>query len=796
MSWFSTSGHEIPWFILLMQAKGNLTATTFLIHRTFIGRRDGVIAPPVKAKHMLLRIMLAVSLIALVNVCSAQVTSGLSKEQLLKEIKKVLPDSTRQRYYNQLGGAYIDEAFRKSEVIDSAFFFLRKAVYLADSSNMANNEITYQGLALLGMAYIRNKEFGSGIKVFDQVVNGYRRKGDKEKEADTRMSEASCLSYFDVYPDIVEQNFKSAFLLYTVCGRAKKKIDVELELANFYIQNNKFFLAEDDLQLALKDTAKNNFYRVPEIYCLLSTASRYEGNFNKALKYAFESVKSLKSDGDSGILVGSYGELALVYQELDQPESSVYWYKKCLDVRAGIPTDRFTYWTAYLTTLQMIKANQTKQAFDLLRKLSSSYPPVHVDEKGSLSQSFAHCYNATRNYDKAEMYFLDMLKQYDKGDKNGEILMIANYDIGKFFATRQYYKRAKPYLEKAAALSRFTTASREMDLHLLLFKVDSAEGNFTAAIQHQQKSKALSDSIFTVTKNQQIEELLIQYQTEKKDQNIRLLEKESKLQHTALVYAHQTRNWLTGVAILFVIISGLLIYNSRLKQRTNKKLQEQRTEIEENNYALQHLVKEKEWLVREIHHRVKNNFQMVMGLLGSQSEYLETNEAIKAMTESQHRIQAMSLIHHKLYQSDNLSAINMVHYIHDLVDYLRDSFDIRQSVLFKLQIEPIELNLNYCIPVGLLLNEAITNAIKYAFPKNTRGEITILFKRITGNELLLVIRDNGVGLPSSFDISRLGSLGLKLMKGLSEDIDGVLTINSNGGTEIMIRFIYDPERAN
>ncbi|NLR78438.1 histidine kinase dimerization/phosphoacceptor domain -containing protein [Chitinophaga eiseniae] len=745
---------------------------------------------------MLLRIILAGSLITFVNLCSAQVTSSLSKAQLLKEIKRELPDSMRQRYYNQLGEAYVAEAFRKNDVIDSAFFFLRKSVYLVDSSNVADNEITRQGLSLLGMAYIRNKDFRSGIKVFDQVINSYKRTGNKEKEADTRMSEASCLSYFDVFPDIVEQHFKSAFLLYTICGKTKKIIDAELELANFYIQNNKFFLAEDDLHLALKDTIKNNFYRVPEIYCLLSTASRYEGNFNKALKYAFKSVNSLKPDRDSDILIICYGELGLVYQELDQLESSIYWYKKCLEVRTGIPTDRFAYWTAYLTILQMIKANQTKQAFDLLRKLSSSYPPVHVDEKASLSQSLAHCYNAMHNYDKAEMYFFDMLKQYDKGDKNSEILMIANYDIGKFFATRQYYKKAKPYLEKAAALSKYTTASREMDLHFLLFKVDSAEGNFTAAIQHQQKSKALSDSIFTVTKNQQIEELLIQYQTEKKDQNIRLLEKESKLQHTALVYAHQTRNWLTGVAILFVIISGLLIYNSRLKQRTNKKLQEQRNEIEENNYALQHLVKEKEWLVREIHHRVKNNFQMVMGLLGSQSEYLETNEAIKAMTESQHRIQAMSLIHHKLYQSDNLSAINMAHYIHDLVDYLRDSFDIRQSVLFKLQIEPIELNLNYCIPMGLLLNEAITNAIKYAFPKNTKGEITILFKRVTGHELLLVIRDNGMGLPSSFDISRLGTLGLKLMKGLSEDIDGVLTINSNGGAEIMIRFIYDPERAN
>ncbi len=105
-----------------------------------------------------------------------------------------------------------------------------------------------------------------------------------------------------------------------------------------------------------------------------------------------------------------------------------------------------------------------------------------------------------------------------------------------------------------------------------------------------------------------------------------------------------------------------------------------------------------------------------MGLLGTQSGYLKNEAAINAIKDSQHRLHTMSLIHQRLYQTENLSAINMPHYIYELVDYLRDSFGTRNRIHFNLQIEPIELNLTHCIPIGLILNEAITNAFKYAFP--------------------------------------------------------------------------------
>lgn len=402
----------------------------------------------------------------------------------------------------------------------------------------------------------------------------------------------------------------------------------------------------------------------------------------------------------------------------------------------------------------------------------------------------AYCYVAMHQYKLAEAEFVAMIDGYKEGTMISELRHIALWDIGKFYVETGQYPKARIYLYKALETGS-STLGRTKDLELLLFKVDSATGRLGSALKHFQTYKRLNDSIFNVAKSRQIEELMIKYEAEKKDQNIRLLENENKLQHTKLRQTNQTRNWIIGFAGLLLIITGLLVNYLLLKHRTNKQLQIQQREIVKKNDSLQHLVKEKDWLVKEIHHRVKNNFHTVMGLLGTQSAYLESQEAIQAISESQHRVQAMSLVHQKLYQSDNLSAINMADYIHELVDYLKDSIVANQKIQFVLRIDPIALALSHCIPLGLVLNEAITNAIKYAFPDHRNGTITVSFKSVMHNRLRLTVSDNGVGLPNNFDIHHATSMGMKLMAGLSDDIDAKLTISTISETVVEIDFPYD-----
>jgi two-component sensor histidine kinase len=238
------------------------------------------------------------------------------------------------------------------------------------------------------------------------------------------------------------------------------------------------------------------------------------------------------------------------------------------------------------------------------------------------------------------------------------------------------------------------------------------------------------------------------------------------------------------IAIVAIVALILLLITLYSRWKINKKSS---AVIASKNLHLEQLVGEKELLVKEIHHRVKNNLQTIISLLESQAFYL-TDEALEAVLDSQHRVHAMSIIHQKLYLIDNGTSINMQLYIKELVLYLSESFAINGRLSIATDIDSIDLDVSKAISVGLILNEAITNAMKYAFPSNRQGHITISLKTIYAESVLLKISDNGVGLPSELNELAPKSLGMKLMYGLSREIGGQLSITGTSGTEISLKF--------
>ncbi|MBU2520682.1 MAG: PAS domain S-box protein [Proteobacteria bacterium] len=199
--------------------------------------------------------------------------------------------------------------------------------------------------------------------------------------------------------------------------------------------------------------------------------------------------------------------------------------------------------------------------------------------------------------------------------------------------------------------------------------------------------------------------------------------------------------------------------------------------------------KEKEVLLREIHHRVKNNMQVISSLLKLQSKSVEDKGSLEMLKESQDRIRAMALVHERLYKSKDLANIDFDEYIKYLVQILFRSYEInREKIRLKLNIGKVKLNIDKAIPCGLIVNELLLNSLKHAFKDGDEGEIEVSLLFINENEVELFVSDNGVGIPEGMDLKNSRSLGLKLVNILTDQIDGKLDLDRSKGTKFQIRF--------
>lgn len=726
------------------------------------------------------------------------------EDSIARLLKTSRPDSNRVKLLHRLSAAWLSEAELSEAAFAALFKHLGEAAALCDSLQLPFTAWKANTLRLMGEAFIRHKNVAKGKSIFMELVKRARDAGDRKEEAGCWSGYADALAKereINAFVHDIETSFRNAMVIYGEIKEAKRELDMILRLATFYYRINDFNKLNQQLVAAIPKSEAAGLYQLSRIYSLLSLENRYSGNYNKALGYALRSVKAMEDSKDSIRADVAYGELGEVYQALGKPVESVIWYKKCLAKREVLPgyPAFYLYRTYGLLIMQLIKCGAQKEALATIQDLRQRKPPHVAEERAVLYQCMAYCYDAGNEYDSAGKYFLKMVESFNEANKTAiiadEIILLAYYDIAEFYVRRWRYSKARPYLEMIMQDMQSVNISKVADVQLLLFKVDSACGNYPAAIKHIQQYKLLTDSITNEIKNREIEQLQIEYETDKKDQEIKLLLKKDQLQQANLRQANIIRNWIAASTVLLalLLIAGYTRY--RFKQRTNKKLEAQQVVINHKNVSLQRLVHEKEWLIKEIHHRVKNNFHIVMGLLGTQSGYLKNDEAIAAVKESRQRIHAMSLLHLKLFQSESLSTIDIREYIYELVDSLKESFDQSASIQFHLEVERMHLELPHVMPVGLILNEAITNVFKHAFPGKGQGNIYISLVYDSGcSGIVLTIADDGAGLPADFSYNNRSTMGLNLMKGLSDDIDGHFTMESNNGTTVRVSFIYSPDQ--
>jgi len=256
----------------------------------------------------------------------------------------------------------------------------------------------------------------------------------------------------------------------------------------------------------------------------------------------------------------------------------------------------------------------------------------------------------------------------------------------------------------------------------------------------------------------------------------------------ALSFSGPGRSLMLLSFILLILAVYYNLRQIRIIAAKDQQLFAMEKDLSERNFCLGQINEEKDWLVKEIHHRVKNNLQIIISLLNTQSSYLTNTEAREAIRNSQHRMFALSLIHQKLYQADSLSSIDTTAYIQELISYLLDEYDGEDRVSMQLDLAPLHLDVSLAVPFGLIVNEAVSNTLKYAFPGKAKGAIKLSIRSTDQINYVMEIADDGIGLPHDYDPDTSGSLGTILMKGLSRQLGGQFEIRNADGVMVSLHF--------
>jgi len=252
--------------------------------------------------------------------------------------------------------------------------------------------------------------------------------------------------------------------------------------------------------------------------------------------------------------------------------------------------------------------------------------------------------------------------------------------------------------------------------------------------------------------------------------------------------------WMTWWFILFsvFIIGGILFYT--IVGRTRRILRQKQileAEVRDRTLEISKQNEEKTVMLKEIHHRVKNNLQVISSLLNLQADGISDKHVLSLFEDCRHRVNSMALIHEKMYQSKNLVNIDIRNYIDDLIRSLIDAYDSNKSIHLRTDIEDHPFRIDTIVPLGLILNEIISNSLKYAFEGKLEGELFVSLHQTAPHHFVLKVADNGNGIPEPINFENAESLGMQLILMLSGQINGKVEVKVDNGTHYRIEFVEE-----
>ncbi|MCG2419315.1 tetratricopeptide repeat protein [Aequorivita sp. F47161] len=417
---------------------------------------------------------------------------------------------------------------------------------------------------------------------------------------------------------------------------------------------------------------------------------------------------------------------------------------------------------------------------DLEKSLSSMNRAINLYQKlGIVDAPLLACYNGRGNIYKYMERYDDAIADYNRCYEGAKKIGLLRYtmpptaNIGHVYILQGKYAEALPYNLKAIEImKRIGNTKNLWENYMHVSSIYSELGDYKNALKyHELYEQGHTEYLNTIIARQD-SELQVKYETAQKDMEI--LNQEAKISQQ-----RKTQILYIGIAGLLAIILFGMYFTLKNIRKKRKALSQLNVELDAKN-------KQNELLLKEIHHRVKNNLEMVKSLIALQSAKLEDGASKEAMLASQNRVQSMGIIHQKLYQGENLGSIEMKDYFVNLSEGVLDTFNAEEKVKIECAMDNLNLDVDTAVPIGLIVNELLTNALKYAFPTTEKGLINISLKE-ENDALFLKVSDNGIGKTEGTKPKGTG-FGTQLIHLLTQQLNGTISEDYNNGTAVLFHF--------
>lgn len=700
------------------------------------------------------------------------------QSDLQKQLRESRPDTGRINALLGLAEFQITKHGSYKTDLDSAAAYIHDAEQL----NLTVRSAEATGYIIMEQSSLA-RESGdkkTGQMLIQKAIQQLSGTGNKLLQAKAYLKLAD---YYD-YSSPVEYPKK---VTYTENAANLFKAGGYLEQAAFCDRNLAEIMSDEDngfrkLNESLAIYNAIHYKRLQGVYDLFAAHYREKSDYETALKYDLKALITEESLHDhDGTLAEIENHIGMTYSRLHDLPNQIRFYKMGLATARSIGDVNSTIILTLNLAYSYLTAKQPSVAESYLASVSKN-DFSHTDPRimGQYHIFELEGYNMLKQYAKAKQAALNLLQIIRTGAFGIQNEISAYEEIIKYYLESGQYAEAKKYLlQSDTDVKKENSPIDIQEANGYWFRLDTAVHDYKSAVHRMLVKQEILDSMNKVNNSNEIKKLQIQFDTKENEQQIAFLKRSSLLEAQNLQQAYIVKDYTIGGIILLLFLAGLLYRQNLHKQKNNKV-------ISTKNVLLQQLLDEKEWLLKEVHHRVKNNLHTVICLLESQAAYLE-NDALKAIENSQHRIYAMSLIHQKLYQSDDVKTIDMDVYLKEFTQYLEDSFGNPPNIKLQSEIEPIKLGVAQAIPVGLIINEAVTNSYKYAFPGNREGIIKVTLHQ-SENLIELIVSDDGIGMAIVDNTDEAGSLGMELIKGLARDLNGQLKLDGKNGASLRILF--------